>query len=227
MNKRFTTLSILLLVFLWIWAGNYTAILAKEKDDICKPEKLQWGPLAHGLQFSAWWCDKDATIYCLIRNGTNYDLEYCNYFIGYFESVRLQVQDPESGKWITLKRMEWPGGRAYKGVGPSKHNIHLLLAGQKLSTGREGKNHEYTYYEILGDFQWPANLPATVTCRISQGMCAAKRGEKWYRLESSPFIVNLPSSFLIGVEQDSINKIFNSIPSNQTIAHSSKAMGTR
>lgn len=86
-------------------------------------EELRWGEMVDGLQFAAVIQPGSGFVHCWMRNGSDAEITYNRYCLGYFASSGIEVRD--GAEWVRLPRV--PAGlRYYKGAGPSSGSMSRL-----------------------------------------------------------------------------------------------------
>jgi hypothetical protein len=163
-----------------------------------RPKNLKWGAPHNGLQMAAWPSPTRPMVFCAIRSATYRTIHYCDYLLGYHETVRLFARQNGKSEWTPIPLRPSPH-RAYIGV---------LLCGPKDSLG-PGKEmapkwnymsdetpkikRKYTFTEYLTSYDFPAQWTGTVECKITQTLFGGKHEDAWHgTVESHIFEINLP-----------------------------------
>jgi len=91
---------------------------------------LPWGEPVVGLQMAAAFDKENAVIHCWIRNGDSHPVTYVDFFFGYCEESKLEIQ--QGTAWITfpLHAETFPGMNNAFGAIPNDTKIKDLEPGQ-------------------------------------------------------------------------------------------------
>lgn len=95
---------------------------------IPRTNALHWSESVGGLQLAVLADATNSLVHCWIRNGTTNPVEYNDFYPGYFEDVRLEIQ--EGTNWLSLPPGTFPGFGNYSSAGPVAGKIERLEAGQ-------------------------------------------------------------------------------------------------
>jgi len=163
-----------------------------------RPKNLRWGAEQNGLQMAAWPSPVRPVVFCAIRNASERTIHYCDYLLGYHETVNLYARQKGESEWRAISLRPNPY-RAYIGV--------LLCSGNdSLAPGREMApnwmgdpglapkvTRQYTFTESLTAYEFPAHWEGKVECKITQQLFGGRHKDSWNgQVESPIFEINLP-----------------------------------
>lgn len=162
-----------------------------------RPQQLEWkSPAPCDLEIGAWLDKSGRVIWCAIRNPNSSPLEYNDYVLGYFESVKVLVRREGDSDWTRLEYR--PKLRYFKSAGGRRSNIHVLKSGEEvphsnatysvlrtddvqiLKFGEEvpsaaifpvadmSSENGYSFFVLLTEFEWPNHWSGDVDVIIRQ-----------------------------------------------------------
>ena len=165
---------------------------------VTRPQQLEWrSPAPGNLEIGAWLGKTGKVIWCAIRNPNSSPLEYNDYVLGYFESVKVLARREGDSDWKILEYR--PTLRAVNSAGPGPSNV--LKAGEEIPTPAslhlfKGMSPEYSYsfFVSLTEFQWPDDWSGNVDVIVRQHgvqMRDSSTSQNLPPLETAPISINL------------------------------------
>ena len=140
-----------------------------------RPQQLDWqSPTPGGLEIAAWLDHSGRFIWCVIRNPNRTPLEYNDYFLGYFECVKLLARSESDAEWKALKRRDLAIYQYVKAAGSTTSNIHVLQPGEEVPPPScfrimdTSSDSRYSFFVPLEHFEWPNEWSGNVEVMIRQ-----------------------------------------------------------
>ena len=163
-----------------------------------RPKGLPWSASQNGLQMAAWPSPVRPVVFAAIRNTSQRTIHYCDYLLGYIESVGLSARRKGDAEWTRIPLRPYPN-HAYIGAllcGPKD----TLRPGQemppnhaRLVDGAPKAKRKYTFTEDLTSYDFPPDWAGTVECRLSQRIFGGRHEDAWDgTVESQAFEIELP-----------------------------------
>ena len=164
-----------------------------------RPKGVRWSASQNGLQMTAWPSSVRPVVFAAIRNTSQRTIHYCDYLLGYDESVGLSARRAGDAEWTPIPLRPYPN-RAYIGALLCSAN-DTLRPGQemppnhaRLVDGAPKAKRKYTFTVDLTDYDFPPDWVGTVECRLSQQIFGGRHEDAWDgRVESQAFDIELPS----------------------------------
>jgi hypothetical protein len=203
----------------WWWGAWPKSVPQPFADNL---DVIPWGEIVDELQMASTLDGINGVIHCWVRNGGTNEVSYNDFYFGYFEYVKLEIQ--EATNWITLATSTFPSSGIWSGAGPIAGKIKVLRPREVTTntwsrrtypTGRWMEpRHELlanldrgdTFSVDLFNLQWPSNalyrpyMPA----RISQSFRIPSTPEgKMVTLYSPVFTLD---GTMIPISPDRVNR---------------------
>jgi hypothetical protein len=163
-----------------------------------RPKNLKWSPQHNGLQMAAWPSPLRPIVFCAIRNASQRTIHYCDYLLGYVETVRLYARQEGDSEWRPISLRPNPH-RAYIGVLLCSQNDSLGVGKEMppnwshIPYGAPKVKRKYTFTEDLTHYDFPTHWKGKVECKITQTLFGGRHKDSWEgEVESPIFEIYLP-----------------------------------
>jgi hypothetical protein len=137
----------------------------RNPTDAKRPDDLKWHPTENGLELAAWTVDGFHYVFCAVRNPTQKPIKYpagCG--LGWWEFTGVDTKTERSPDWteVEIRPESDAFPRAVTGIGP----IEMDLGPGKEARPQALLETSYSFCVDLWEYQFPPNLPKTVSVRI-------------------------------------------------------------
>jgi|GEM_PF-3559580 len=137
-------------------------------------------------------------VFCAIRNASQRTIHYCDYLLGYVETVRLYARQEGDSEWRPISLRPNPQG-AYIGVLLCSQNDSLGVGKEippnwsHIPYGAPKVKRKYTFTEDLTHYDFPTHWKGKVECKITQTLFGGRHKDSWEgEVESPMFEIYLP-----------------------------------